>query len=72
MPESQHPILDEQEAEFDPPNRVAGPILTKEDADHVRVRLAALLLLIGPDFLRLRSILRTDLERLIAWEEEEI
>jgi hypothetical protein len=57
--------------EFEPPNRVAGPIVSAEDADHVRVRLAALLLLVGPEFLRLRHILRDDVERLIAWEEEQ-
>lgn len=58
-------------AEFDPPNRVGGPIVSKEHADHVRVRIAAIVLLIGAEFLALRQVLREDLEALIAWEEEQ-
>lgn len=57
--------------EFEPPNRVAGPIRNSDDAFHVRIRLGAILLLGGAEFLRLRQILRDDLERLIAWEEEQ-
>lgn len=57
--------------EFDPPNRVAEAIRSQEEAAHVRVRLTMILLLAGAEFLRLREILREDLERLIAWEEED-
>jgi hypothetical protein len=64
--------MSEEFVEFDPPNRVAGDIVSPEEAAHVRVRLGMILLLAGAEFLRLRAIVREDLERLIAWEEERI
>jgi hypothetical protein len=64
--------MSEAYVEFDPPNRVAGDITSPEEAAHVRVRLGMILLLGGIEFLGLRQLLREDLERLIAWEEERI
>jgi hypothetical protein len=59
-------------ADFEPPlNRVVGPIGSEEEAEHVRRRFALLILLHGDEFNRLREILREDLQRLIAWEEEQ-
>jgi|SoiMethySBSTD1v2_1073268.scaffolds.fasta_scaffold809676_2 hypothetical protein len=63
--------MTEDHEEFFPPNRVVGPILSREHAEHVRVRLAAILLLRGAEFLALRHILRDDLDALIVWEEEQ-
>lgn len=62
--------MSEQFVDFDPPNRVAGPIRSPDEAFHVRIRLGAILILGGREFLRVRQVLRDDLERLIAWEED--